>query len=229
MYVIVVGAGRIGSQAVDILTRSQNEVVVVEREPEAASRIALEHDCLVINDDATVKETLLEAGADRADAVVCTTDDDATNIMVLLLAEELEIPSLVTVVQNPEHMALFRRIGANVIENPQHLIAEYLVRAVQRPSIKDFMRLAEDAEVFEVTVVEGAPIADCDLEAAAGAGHIGEGVLVVAIERNGGVLTPKGDTEIRSGDLVTVFSRDGATGDVLAAFTGEPHDTGTFL
>ncbi|MFB6121616.1 MAG: TrkA family potassium uptake protein [Halobacteriaceae archaeon] len=220
MYAIVVGAGQIGTPVIDLLTQSNNEVAVVEHDPAVADAVGREHDCLVINADATVKETLVDAGAERADAIISTTDQDATNIMVLLLAQELEIPSLVSVVQNPEHMNLFRRIGANVIENPQRLIAEYLVRAVQRPSVKDFMHLADSAEVFEITVTQGAPLAEVTLEEAGDRGFIGEEVLVVAIERDSDVITPRGDTTIHAGDLVTVFSRQGMTGDVMAQFTG---------
>jgi trk system potassium uptake protein TrkA len=221
MYVIVVGAGQIGSQVIDLLSKSVNEIVVIERDPAIAEEASRNFDCLVLNDDATNRETLVDAGAEQADAIICTTDQDATNIMVLLLAKELEIPSLVTVVQNPDHMNVFRQIGANVLENPQRLIAEYLVRAVQRPSVKDFMDLAGDAEVFEVTVVDDAPITEHTIREADEEGLLGHGELVVAIERGNEVIRPRGDTEIDAGDLVTVFSREGASPEVMYTFTGK--------
>lgn len=220
MYIIVVGAGAIGSQAIDILEKTQNEIVVIERDEGLAEEISRNHDCLVLNDDATTRETLEEAGADRADAIISTTDEDPTNIMVMMLAEELGIPSRVSVVKSPDHMDIFRRMGVNIIENPQRLIAEYLVRAVQRPTVKDFMTLAGGAEVFEITVTESAPIAGKTLQEADEAGILGAGVLIVAIEREKAVITPKGAAEITAGDLVTVFSEEGASGDVMETFTG---------
>ncbi|MFB6092837.1 MAG: TrkA family potassium uptake protein [Haloquadratum sp.] len=219
MYVIVVGAGQIGEQVIKMLTRSEHDVVVIETDTDVATKINQAYDCFVLNTDATVRENLEEAGAADADAIICTTDEDATNIMVLLLAKELEIPSLVTVVQNPEHMSIVRRIGANVLENPQQLIAEHLVRAVQRPSVKDVLHLAGDAEIFEVTVVEGASIAGTTIQEADEEGLIGEDVLIVAIERGDEVVTPKGETRIKPGDLVTVFSRVGITQGVMDEFT----------
>lgn len=221
MYIIVVGAGEIGSQVIDLLTAAGHEVVILETDPDVADEIGRQYDCLVINADATVKDNLIEAGAEDADAIIATTDTDATNMMVLMIAKELEIPSLVAVVQNPEHMSLFRQIGANVLENPQQLIAEYLVRAMQRPSIQDFMSLEGDAEIFEITVTETAPIAEMSIEEANNAGLIGEDILIVAIERKDEVITPRGDTVIHGGDLVTVFSREGATEPVIEEFTGE--------
>jgi trk system potassium uptake protein TrkA len=220
MYIIVVGAGAIGTQVIDLLTRTENEIVVIETDSAIAEQVSQEYDCLVLNADATIKDTLIDAGADQADAVITTTDQDATNIMVMLLAEELDIESKVSVVKNPDHMDIFRRIGVNGMENPQRLIGEYLVRAVQRPSVKDFMSLAGDAEVFEITVTEPATIAEQTLQEADAAGLLGDDVLVIAIERGETVITPRGDTTIHAGDLVTVFSKEGITSNVLETFTG---------
>jgi trk system potassium uptake protein TrkA len=212
MYIIVVGAGDIGSPLIDIATRSGNEVVVVERDEARADRIASGYDCLVLNANATTKETLEDAGADRADAIISTTDQDATNVMVCLLATELGIPSIVSVVHNPEHMALYRQIGVNTIENPQELIAEYLYRAVARPAISDYMQIGETAEVFEISVTEDAPIAGKSLREAAEQSIVPEDVLIVAIERSEDArpLTPRGNTVIKVGDVLTVYSASGA-------------------
>jgi|SRR6056297_2539204 len=218
MYLIIVGAGDIGSQLIEIATQNTNDVVVIEKDEQRAERASREFDCLVLHDDATDIATLEDAGVNRADALISTTDQDATNIMVCLLGQEADVPSLVSVVHNPEHMNIFRQIGVNVIENPQRLIAEYLYRAVKRPSIKDYMRLGEHAEVFEITVDPYAPIAGQTLAEAAEEGVLDEGLLVVAIERDDAVITPSGTTTIEGGDLVTVFSERGATPDVTDKF-----------
>ncbi|WP_338739207.1 TrkA family potassium uptake protein [Haloplanus salilacus] len=227
MYLVIVGAGDIGTPLIDIATNGGNEVVVIERDEARAERASRGYDCLVINADATTKETLQDAGAERADALISTTDQDATNVMVCLLAQELDVPEIVSVVHNPEHMSLFRQIGVNTMQNPQHLIAEYLYRAVERPSIVDFMRIGEQAEVFEITVANDAPIRGKTLREANEAGLIGGQTLIVAVERDGETdpITPRGDTRIEAGDLLTVYSGKGATADVTDIFGHtEEHD-----
>jgi len=220
MYIIVVGAGNIGTPLIEIATEGGNEVVVVERDEAKAEAAAATFDCLVLNDDATVKQTLDEAGADRADAIITTTDKDATNIMVCLLAKELDIPDIVSVVHNPEHMSLYRQIGVNTMENPQRLIAEYLYRAVKRPSIVDYMRIGEHAEVFEIRVDEDAPITGMTIQEAAQENLLDGDTLIVAVEREGDddPVTPRGNTTIGSGDLLTVYSAKGATPEVTDVF-----------
>ncbi|MFC7046019.1 potassium channel family protein [Halobacteriaceae archaeon GCM10025711] len=120
-----------------------------------------------------------------------------------------------------DHVGLFRRIGVNVIGNPQDLIAEYLLRAVERPSVKEVMHLGGGAEVFEVTVTEDARVAGKTLRTADHDGIIADDVLVVALQREDEVLTPQGDTEIKAGDLLPVFSKRGFASGVMSAFAPE--------
>lgn len=220
MYLVIVGAGDIGTPLIELATAGGNEVVVIEQDHERAERAARRFDCLVIEDDATVRETLEDAGGDRADALISTTDRDATNIMVCLLAKELEVPTVVSVVHDPDHMSLFQKVGVSTMENPQRLIADYLYRAVQRPSVVDFMRIGEQAEVFEITVGPDAPVAGRTLASAAEDDLLGEDMLVVAVEREDLTepITPRGGTRLEVGDLVTVYSASGATADVTDLF-----------
>ena len=50
-----------------------------------------------------------DAGADRADAVISITDEDAVSITVMLLAEEPGVPARVSVVHDPGQMTCPRR------------------------------------------------------------------------------------------------------------------------
>ena len=220
MYIVVVGAGDIGRPLVEMATLSGHEVVVVENDRSRATAVSAEYDCLVINEDATSLDVLNDAGIGRADALISTTDRDATNIMVCLLAEEVDVPNIISVVHDPEDRSVFERIGVNVIENPSRLIAEYLYRAVERPSIMDFMRVGETAEVFEITVTENAPIVGKTLQEAHEAELIGDETLVVAVEREDVTepITPRGSTPIRAGDVLVVYSGKGATPAVTDAF-----------
>lgn len=217
MYLIVVGAGDIGSRVVEVATRADHEVVVIEQNQQRAQRIKEEYDCLMINADATSHEIMLEAGPDAADALISTTENDATNLMVMMLGGEFDIPTLVSVVHNPRHMPFFEKISATGMANPQEVIADRLLSAVERPSIVDFLEIGDDAEVFEVLVDEGSPIAGMSLEEA-DSGLIPPDSLVVAIKRGDRVLVPRRDIILEVDDLVTVFSKSGVTPDVVKAF-----------
>ena len=221
MYIIIVGAGDIGTPLIKIATRSGNEVVAIERDAQKAEEVASEYDCMVLNADATLKETLDEAGADRADAIVSTTDQDATNVMVCLLAKEFEIPVITSVVHDAEHMNLFHQIEVSTIENPQQLIAEHFYRVIAEPAIIDHMKVGNKSEIFEIEVGENAPIDGLSLSDAGKENLLPEETVVVAIVRDDELYVPQATTLILSGDVVTVFARNGPTNDIMYPFTGE--------
>ncbi len=86
------------------------------------------------------------------------------------------------------------------------------------PSLTDFMSLAGGAEVVEFTVSEGADVAGLTIEDAVEGGLLADEMLVVGIEREGDVLTPKGETLIQTGDVVSLFSKSGLEKDALDVF-----------
>lgn len=85
-------------------------------------------------------------------------------------------------------------------------------------SIADFMSLSGGAEVIEVTVAADAPVAGRTLGNANEAGLVDSEVLVVSIERDGEMLTPRGKSRIQPDDLVTLFCRTGIDDRTLAQF-----------
>jgi DNA-binding Lrp family transcriptional regulator len=86
-------------------------------------------------------------------------------------------------------------------------------------SIADVMPLSGDAEVITLTVPNDAPIAGETLQKANQDGLIDEDVLIVSIERDESVITPRGNTQITPDDLVTIFSREGIPSTVQEAFS----------
>ncbi|GAB6880673.1 Lrp/AsnC family transcriptional regulator [Halorubrum gandharaense] len=83
----------------------------------------------------------------------------------------------------------------------------------------DFVSLAGGANIVEVTVAEGAPAAGRSLAEAAQTDLLDDEALVVAIERDGVVLTPRGDTVFQPDDVVTLLSRGNELDRTLTAFS----------
>ena len=93
------------------------------------------------------------------------------------------MPEVVSVVHNPQHTELFRRIGVGTTENPQWLVAEYLYRALERPNIVDYVRIDDRAEVFETGGGEDAPVAGRTLQQAAAEGLLpGDAARAVRVD-----------------------------------------------
>ena len=219
MYIIIVGAGRTGSKVIELATQDDHEVVVVERDQELAEEVSATYDCMVINADAASKEIMLEAGIQEADALISTTENDSVNLMIQMLGKQYGVDTLVSSINDPQHMELFGDLGVNVVESPHELNGQYLYRAVQRPAIRDFMQVGAGGEIFELTVEDGAPIAGLSLIDADSEGLLPQETVIVAIVRDDGLYIPRGESDIQAGDTVTIFAKDGASDRITDAFT----------
>jgi len=220
VYLIVVGAGGIGSAIIDIAVPDRHNVAVIERDSKKAETLSRKYDVLVINADAASTEVLRDAGAERADALVATTHDDATNLMVIAAAKDLGVPTIVSIVNNREHTDLFKRLGAHVMENPDVIVAEYLYHAALQPRVRDLVTLPGGAQVFRTTITERSPLVGLTLKEAGKRGLIPQGLLIAAVEREGDLVIPSGSTVLQAGNVVTVFTKGHAGQSLIEQITG---------
>ena len=220
MYIIVVGAGRTGSKVIELATQDDHEVVVVERDQELAEEASATYDCMVINADAASEEIMLEAGIQESDALISTTENDSVNLMIQMLGKQYGVETLVSSINEPQHMELFGNLGVNVVESPHELNGQYLYRAVQRPAVQESMQIGAGGEIFELTVDEGAPIAGLSLIDADADGLLPEETVIVAIVRDDELHVPRGESDIQAGDTVTIFAKDGSSSRITDSFTG---------
>ena len=203
MYLIVVGLGGIGKNLVKIATEDKNDVVVIDVDEKRCREIAAKYDVLTIVGDATEKSTLEQAGVSKANALIATTSDDAANLMMALTAKGMGAKKTVAVVNQEEHVEMFKEAGIFMYENPDMTVASHLYFSVKRPRIKDFLPVSGGkAEIFEVIVSEKSKVVGKPISKL----HIKEGIIV-AIERDGDIILPRGDTVIQAHDLVTIFAK----------------------
>ncbi len=220
MYMIIVGAGTIGARLIDIAIKEKNNVVVIEENVERAKEISNKYDVTVLNRDATSAESLREAGSDRTNVLITTTSDDAVNLMVVSIANRLEIPSIVSVVNEKDHAEFFRKLGANVMENPEDVVANHLYTAVKRPQVDDFTILPNGAQVFRIMVKEEGPLVGKSTSEIRKQEIIPSSVLIVAIERGGNIQIAEAETVIESEDLLTFYSVQRVTDELIEKVTG---------
>jgi voltage-gated potassium channel len=115
-HVIICGWGRVGRASAAHLVAAGQDIVVVDREPE---RLADMPHPFVLGDIDT-DEVLIEAGIERARALVAALADDADNVYATLSARALR-PDLVIIARarSEESMPKLYRAGADEVVNPQ--------------------------------------------------------------------------------------------------------------
>jgi len=202
MYLIVVGLGGIGRTLAGIAARAGESVVVIDKNEERCSEILENLDLLAITGNANDKDVLVEAGIDRADALVATTTDDAQNLMVCWLAKKYNVRTIVSIVNQPEHTELFKEIGVRVSENPDEIVARSLYIWTENPETL-VLGSIEGGSIFEITVSETAKAVNRKVIDFPG----NKDILYIAIRRAGKLIIPSGTLTFLPEDVIAVFTK----------------------
>jgi len=133
MYIIIVGAGKVGYFLAKRLCASKHTVSIVEKDKDTCETIAKELEALVVNGDGCDPEILEEAGAKRADVVAAVTGDDEDNLIICQLAKELfNAKRTVGRVNNPDNERVFSELDIDVPVDSTMIIGKIIESALER-------------------------------------------------------------------------------------------------
>jgi len=210
-HFIICGAGRIGSRIIRELQRRDEPFIVIEHDQQQIANL-IEENVLVLVRDATLEETLREAGVEHARALAACLPDDADNVYVVLTARGLnnDLHIVARAIESQAKPKLIRA-GANRVIAPIIIGSERMVQALTKPGVADFVEsiAAEDLDLdFEEVVVApasayaGQKLRDTNIRSDLD-------VVIVAVRRRGGEMAfnPAGDSHIEAGDMLIAIGR----------------------
>jgi len=199
MYVILVGGGRTGKGLAEELVAGGHEVIVIEENEKRALDIQENLDCAVIHGDGTDLEVLEDAMDDDVDALVALTPSDESNLITSKLAKTLEIPKVITRVNDEKNESMFQDVGADIEINMISAGIELFKKALTGPQIYGMIsRGGKVADVMEAQVTKGSKVNEKKLEDL----DFPKLVNVPIITRDNELIPPRGNTKLREGDRV---------------------------
>jgi trk system potassium uptake protein TrkA len=204
MYVIIAGLSDIGRNLAELLVKEGNEVTVIERDSAKCAAIAEGSDVMVISGDASQKSTLEEARVRNAHAFVAAAGDDSENLMLCMVAKEIGVKTVISLVDEAEHTETFKQAGINMQVNPDVVAARHIYRMISHPYVKDSLSV-DGAEIFEIEIEEGMKCVGQWVSKLA----TPNGVRVLLVQRGGKYLTL--DSEIQPKDWLTLIVTREAT------------------
>ncbi len=198
MYIVIAGLSDIGKNLAELLAKEGNEVVVVDRDPARCTAIAENSEIVAITGDAGQKSTLEEARVRNAYAFVAAAGDDSENLMICLIAKEMGVKRVISLVDAAEHTEAFKQAGINLQVNPDVVAARHIYRMISHPYVKDYLSL-ENAEIFEIEVEDSMKCVGKWVSKL----PTPNGVKVLVVQRGGKHLLL--DTEIKPEDWLTLI------------------------
>ena len=116
MNALIIGCGRVGSTIALNLHAEGWEVVVVDENEDALSRLGESWRGAFVVGHGMDTDLLREAGIEEADAVVASTDGDNTNIVIAQIAKtRFGAPCVVTRVLDPGRAAFYSTLGLQTV------------------------------------------------------------------------------------------------------------------
>jgi len=216
MYIVIIGAGGIGKKLTELALKDGNHnVIVIDKDQTRCEEIARKYDAVAINADATQEETLEESEVKKADVLVATTDDDATNLMVVSLAKNKGVKHLVSVVNQEESKPMYMEKNVKMIKSPNVVMAEHLYKSIKHPNVEEYMNVGKYAEIFRLPIAQNSTLSGKTIK------RIGlpKKSLIVAIERDHKFIIPTDDVKVFSGDRATVLAHKDQVDRVAALFS----------
>jgi trk system potassium uptake protein TrkA len=138
MFVLIVGCGRVGSSIAKTMLAEGHEVSVLDEDPEALALLEKGQDQswedvggMFTVGTALEIDALLEAGIERADAFVASTDGDNTNLVIAQIARRrFDVDRVVVRVLDPARARWYAEQGLQTV-CPTQTAIELLEAAVR--------------------------------------------------------------------------------------------------
>lgn len=216
-HLIIVGADETARILAERLIDAGETVSLIDTNPQNCSIAKNLRGASVLYADATSPKTMKKAGINEAKCVIVATSSDKVNILVCQAIRAAHpAKRLVARVNSTANLAAFEQAGIEVM-SPPRATATILENLVLRPSFFNFLSQGMGEERMREVLVgnsvkDGATIASLKLD----------NCVVVAIRRGTDLITPKGATQIRRGDVLTILGEEEDLENALAQqFAGE--------
>lgn len=226
-HYVICGHGRLGTR-IERDLRVRGEPFVVIDWSETLEEFFLAENIPHVIGDATQDEVLATAGIDRARGLVAALDSDASNVLAVLSAREMNPDLLIVARANTEASEpKLRRAGADRVVTPDAIGGHRLALALLRPAVHDLFNevfsfgMEIEVDVGQITIEPGSPfagqtVAGCDLRRL-------RNVSILAIREPSGrfTLNPDAQRVVHDGETLIVIGPAEAVYELEAMYSGE--------
>ncbi|MDD7267718.1 MAG: Trk system potassium transporter TrkA [Lachnospiraceae bacterium] len=209
--VMIIGASKQAYYLAKGLLQLKKRVRILEINKERCEEFSeLLEDAIIIHGDATDHNVLLEEGLPDMDAVINLTNIDEENVMLALFEKKYSHANLFTKVNRMTSESVVKDLDIGNIVFPKYITVNVILRYVRamensigHSNIETLHRILDNrVEALEFYIDEETEATGRKLTDMKTKGH----TLVACIYRDGRVIIPTGQDEIRMGDNVIVIS-----------------------
>ena len=208
MKIIILGAGEVGSNLAQNLTKEASDITVVDSNADKLRDLQDRFDIRTVRGMGSHPDVLRSAGAEDADMLIAVTNSDEVNMVACQVAYTVfHTPTKIARIRSTgylEHRDIFRNdaMPVDFIVNPEQIVTEDICRLVYNPGARQVMDFADgQVQLVGIKANYGGPLVDLELK------YLREHMptvdtRVAAIFRKNRPIFPEGNTVIEADDEV---------------------------
>jgi trk system potassium uptake protein TrkA len=209
MFIVVAGAGLIGSQITKSLVNNKHDVVVIDYDKDVCEQIYAETGAMTVNGNATDINVLEEAGVAKADTLLCLMREDADNISSTLLAKSLGCQRVVAFVRKKQYVEAYKIADVDALVNLSDLIIDQVIMEVEKPKVRRIMRIGGgNASIYAINIPSKAKVNNKKIKDIDQNKHFPQECVFIGLyrEKEDNFLIPRGNNVIHENDTVFLLS-----------------------
>lgn len=173
MKILIGGAGHVGHSIVDYLSQAENDIIVVDTDPNKLEMLAKEFDVQTVIGSISHPGVLEKIGANSADIIIAVTDNDEVNLVACQVAHTLfRIPKKIARVDseyflNPLWNTLYsdRNLPVDLVISPDVEIAEAILNLLKIPGTNAVFPLADEKlYLLGIRCGESCPLINAEID-----------------------------------------------------------------
>ena len=204
--IVLVGGGSIGKEVGKLIENNTENISlrIIDLDKKNADDLSDKFDkSFVILGSGMDKDILNEAEISSADILISLTNSDETNFISAAFAKSDGCQRVIALLNNKDFQGLIRSVDIGDFIDPKAITVSSILRHVRRGRIRNIYTLSDgSAEVIEGEVSSSSELVGPTIEDL----HLADGLRIGGILRNNEIIMPRGDTKIKEGDYVTIFS-----------------------
>lgn len=211
MKILIVGAGVVGFNLASELSQEGHDICIIDNDADKIKVISDKLDVLAIQGNACLPTVLVKAGIEDTEMLIAVTNKDEINIFVCMLADKFRVKKRFTRLRELEFTGrgqVFQphELFIDQAINPGQIIIDFVVKILKTPGAVNVAEFADGQILLRgFDVQEDAPLAGKKIEAVRPIAEMNS-FLIVALVREGKIIIPKNDDEIRAGDKVYLLA-----------------------
>lgn len=219
VHIVIMGCGRVGSTLARDFQALGHSVAVIDQDREAFRRLGADFNGLTVAGIGFDRDTLIEAGIQRADAFAAVSDGDNSNILAARVARETYgVKNVVARIYDPGRAEIYQRLGIPTVATVLWTTDQIMRRILPSGAKSEWQDASGRVQLVELAIHPGwfgrqvLAIESLTNSRVAFVTRLGEGVI------------PDEKTVLQEGDLVHMLVTEKNLSQVEASLRNPPGD-----